>query len=128
MMKEGEGLSTPLKESPMGSAQPEQVVTPETAQEKESVQFDELLKKTSQGQAVVSDDAAITLDAKHIGAMTDEESKVQKLLDLASTKGVTHAVQVARSLKDYYALDRMHDELNGKLYEGLVARGLIEKE
>jgi len=68
------------------------------------------------------------LDAKHIGALSDEESKVQKLLDLASTKGVVHAVKVARSLKDYYALDRMHDELSGKLYQGLLDKGMIEKE
>jgi hypothetical protein len=70
----------------------------------------------------------VVLDAKHISALTDEASKVQKLLDLAQTKGVVHAVKVARSLKDYYALDMMHDELSDKLYQGLLEKGLIEKE
>jgi hypothetical protein len=60
--------------------------------------------------------------------MSDEESAVQKLLDLAGAKGVAHAVNVARKLNDYYALDRMHDELADRLYDGLLARGLIEKE
>ena len=68
------------------------------------------------------------MDAKSIGETVDEESKIQKLLDLASTKGVVHAVKVARSLRDDYALDQMHDALANKLYEGLVARGLITKE
>jgi hypothetical protein len=75
----------------------------------------------------VSDDDA-KLDAKSIGATIDEESKVEKLLQLAETKGVVYAVKVARSLSDYYALDRMHDELVDKLYEGLLAKGLIQKD
>jgi len=74
------------------------------------------------------DENATVLDAKHIGALTDEASKVQKLLDLAQTKGVIHAVKVARSLRDYYALDTLHDELSGKLYQGMLEKGLITKE
>jgi len=68
------------------------------------------------------------LDAKSIGETIDEESKIQKLVDLASTKGVVYAVKVARSLGDYYALDRMHDELVDKFYEGLLEKGLIQKD
>ncbi len=105
---------------------------PETAPEKAPEAYRELLSKvTPTKQATPADDdheATVILDAKHIGAMTDEESKVQKLLDLAGTKGVIHAVKVARSLKDFYALDRMHDELAGKFYEGLLEKGMIEKE
>ncbi len=105
---------------------------PETAPEKAPEAYRELLSKvTPTKQATPADDDhedTVILDAKHIGAMTDEESKVQKLLDLAGTKGVIHAVKVARSLKDYYALDRMHDELAGKFYEGLLEKGLIEKQ
>ena len=105
----------------------------ETAVEggKEQVEgkYNEILSKVSPASPVSasSDDDAL-LDAKSIGDTVDEESKIQKLLDLASTKGVAHAVKVARSLKDYYALDRMHDELIDKLYEGLLAKGLITKE
>lgn len=110
----------------------EKLTEHETAREKTSERYNEILSQvTPTTTGSKSDDDAngdVVLDAKHIGAMTDEESKVQKLLDLASTKGVVHAVKVARSLKDYYALDRMHDELAGKLYQGLLEKGLIEKE
>ena len=109
----------------------ETVVQHETAREKVSEQYHEILSKVSPVQNTRSDDDAngdVVLDAKHIGALTDEESKVEKLLALAGTKGVVHAVKVARSLKDYYALDRMHDELAGKLYQGLLEKGLIQKD
>ncbi len=118
-----EGSVSPVMEAPFA---------PETVPEKASEAYRELLSKvTPTKQATPADDDhedTVILDAKHIGAMTDEESKVQKLLDLAGTKGVIHAVKVARSLKDYYALDRMHDELAGKFYDGLLEKGLIEKE
>ena len=91
--------------------------------------YNEILSKVSPTSPVLaSSDEDAVLDAKSIGDTVDEESKIQKLLDLASTKGVVHAVKVARSLKDYYALDRMHDELIDKLYDGLLAKGLITKE
>lgn len=73
-------------------------------------------------------DEDVLLDAKHINATVDEESKIQKILDLAGTKGVVHAVKVARTLDDYYALDQVHDALADRLYEGLLARGLIQKD
>lgn len=108
----------------------EKLVVPETGREKTEERYQEILSQVIPKGNVTSgdDDAVIVLDAKHIGALTDEESKVQKLLDLASAKGVAHAVKVARSLRDYYALDRMHDELADKLYQGLLDKGLIVKE
>lgn len=105
--------------------------TPETTKERVEGKYQELLSKVvpaTQATPVPPSDGDIVLDAKYIGALTDEASKVQKLLDLASAKGVVHAVKVARSLRDYYALDTMHDELSGKFYDGLVAKGIIEKE
>lgn len=91
--------------------------------------YNEILSRVvpqATGTSQPSDDHE--LDAKNIGATVDEESKIQKLLDLATTKGVLYAVKVARTLGDYYALDRMHDELADKLYEGLLSKGLITKE
>lgn len=74
-------------------------------------------------------DTDATLDAQTIQTLTlDEESKIQKILDLAETKGVAYAVKVAQALDDYYALDQVHDALADKLYEGLLARGLIQKD
>lgn len=123
---------TPEREQSVTSVSPT-VETPGVAVEQEgkaeqgTERYNQLLSKVAPGQ-VGDDEAAIIMDAKHIGAMTDETSKVQKLLDLATTKGVAHAVKVARSLKDYFALDTMHDTLANKLYEGLLAKGLIEKD
>lgn len=119
--------------SETGSASPivEAPASPERAPERVEGKYQELLSRvTPTKTATPADDDhedTVVLDAKHIGALTDEASKVQKLLDLAQTKGVVHAVKVARSLKDYYALDRMHDELSDKLYHGLLEKGLIER-
>jgi len=114
-----------LSESPI-------TLTPETLEntrEHADGKYQEILAKVSSGNTVQThSDEDVVLDAKSIGETVDEESKIQKLLDLASTKGVVHAVKVARSLRDDYALDQMHDALANKLYEGLVARGLITKE
>lgn len=105
---------------------------PETVSERVEGKYHELLSRVTPTQAssinTDDDENSAVLDAKHIGALTDEASKVQKLLDLAQTKGVVHAVKVARSLRDYYALDTMHDELSGKLYQGLLEQGLIKGE
>lgn len=125
-------IETPenLPESPSPKTV-EKPVSPEALPEKKEGAYHEILsqvaKKTG-GATTSTDDHAVVLDTKSISETADEESKVQKLLDLASTKGVEHAVKVAVSLKDYYALDKMHDELSGKLYEGLLERGLISKE
>ena len=108
----------------------EQVFVPDMAAEKSEGTYHEILSKVASNaqSSTPQDDASIALDTKSISETTDEESKVQKLLNLATTKGVGHAVKVAQSLRDFYALDRMHDELAGKLYEGLLKLGLITKE
>lgn len=101
----------------------------ESGKEQLEGKYNEILSKVTPGGSVTTaTDDNVTLDAKSIGATADEESKIQKLLDLAATKGVVHAVNVARKLQDYYALDRMHDELVDKLYDGLLAKGLITKD
>jgi hypothetical protein len=99
----------------------------ETGHERAEAKYKQILSKVVAPKAASASDDAV-IDAKSLNDMTDEEGKVQKLLDLAQMKGVEHAVRVARSLGDYYVLDRMHDELAGKLYEGLVEKGLIGKE
>lgn len=100
----------------------------ESGKEQLEGKYNEILSKVTPGGSVATTDDNVALDAKSIGATADEESKIQKLLDLAATKGVVHAVNVARKLQDYYALDRMHDELVDKLYDGLLAKGLISKD
>lgn len=101
----------------------------ESGSEQVEGKYNEILSKVTPASSVAaSTDEDVALDVKSIGDTADEESKIQKLLDLASSKGVAYAVKVARSLKDYYVLDRMHDELVDKLYDGLLERGLITKD
>ncbi|MEI8096933.1 MAG: hypothetical protein WCG73_02410 [Candidatus Moraniibacteriota bacterium] len=100
----------------------------EGTQERIEGKYNEILSKVTPQTTTNQTSDNHVLDAKSIGETIDEESKIQKLVDLASTKGVVYAVKVARSLGDYYALDRMHDELVDKFYEGLLEKGLIQKD
>ncbi len=123
--------AVPVTAATEGTFRPEeQASAPESAAEKSEGTYHEILSKVASNASVVApqDDSSIALDTKSISETTDEESRIQKLLNLATTKGVGHAVKVAQSLRDFYALDRMHDELSGKLYEGLLKLGLITKE
>lgn len=92
----------------------------EQVSEQKSERMGELLKKidthtaslqaTTQNQ--VKDDAASL-------SSVDEEERITKLLALADTKGVVHAVSVARTLEDFYALDVFRDTLIERLHEKL---------
>lgn len=80
-----------------------------------------------QTQAQPADDAAVAADAHAIGKPDAEESKIETLIKLATTKGVVHAVKVARHLEDNYALDEFHDRLLGEeLHDALLKKGLIK--
>jgi hypothetical protein len=135
-VENSEKIETPSeKQVGVAPAPQETLVSPEkeadTEKKSERVEgkYQEILAKVSPTSVVPphSDDDVV-LDAKSIAATVDEESKIQKLLDLAGSKGVVYAVKVARSLEDYYALDMMHDALADKLYDGLLTRGLIQKD
>lgn len=93
-------------------------------------QLSEILRKTQSTLSVTSGSTHIDTenDARNISLLGDVEGQVTRLLDLVTQKGVPHAVTVARKLKNYYVLDRMHDDLVDKFYQGLVDRGVIEKE
>jgi hypothetical protein len=65
-------------------------------------------------------------EAKKVSLKTDADSKVNQLVELASTKGVVYAVKVARHLQDFYVLDQMHDDLVNRLYDSLKEKGLIQ--
>ncbi len=115
------------------AAPQENVLVPEKAPEQGGERLEgkylEILQKAAPTASVATaKDEETATTAKSIGALTDEEAKVTRLLELAEQKGVTQAVKVAYALKDYYVLDRMHDELADSLYEGLVEKGLVTKE
>lgn len=131
-----EKIETPLeKQDGVAVVPQETLATPdkEASVEKKSEQlegkYQEILSKTpSSVTTPAHSDKDVASDAQNIAGIVDEESKIQKLLDLAGTKGVVYAVKVARKLDDYYALDVMRDTLADKLYEGLLSRGLIQKD
>ena len=76
----------------------------------------------------VPDPAQVSTDAATVHAATDAASQVNQLVALAQTKGLAHAVAVARQMNDFYVLDTMHDELVDQFYEALRTKGLIEGE
>jgi len=43
--------------------------------------------------------------------LLDDEKKIKKLLELAQSKGVVYAVEVAKKMDDPYVLDFLHDTL-----------------
>jgi len=85
-----------------------------------------LSKVKTQNQT--TDDDTVMQDASALHQQTDRESQIKHLIDLAMTKGVTHAVTVARKAEDYYVLDQLHDRLlSDELHDALAEKGLIEK-
>lgn len=59
---------------------------------------------------------------------TDEETRIQKLVNVAMEKGPEHAFKVAIELDDMYALDILHDRLSHQLYQELVTKGLLKEK
>ena len=94
--------------------------------EREST-YQKILKKAYRsGKSNPSDDRVVKSDAQSIYAESDADAQVQRLVDLAFSKGVVHAVKVARHLEDFYVLDRLHDRLLAdELHEALIQKGLI---
>jgi hypothetical protein len=96
------------------------IVFEQQTEQKSEKKVDELLKKidthTASLKAATQDEVGD--DAKHL-SLVDESERVEKLLALADTKGVIHAVSVARKLEDFYALDMFRDTLIENLHEKL---------
>lgn len=100
----------------------------EGRQEKETNQFTEILNKAVPVLGTAGSAGNATDDARNLSLLADIESQVTRLLDLATQKGIPHAVHVAQKMKNYYLLDRMHDEMVDKFYQGLVEKGLVGKD
>ncbi|MFA6383410.1 MAG: hypothetical protein WCX17_03230 [Parcubacteria group bacterium] len=97
----------------------------EGAAEKDQV-YTQILSKVK--TAVPHDDNSVASDAQDISVAQGEEAKIETLIKLATTKGVAHAVKVARHLEDNYALDEFHDRLlASELHNALLKKGLIKE-
>lgn len=113
----GEGLPV---EKPLVEGGPNIEAQPERAPEQNQERATELLTKISANTAALKPASLQELqdDAKELSS-ADEADRIEKLLKLADTKGVTHAVKVALALQDFYALDMMRDGLVERFHEKL---------
>ncbi len=127
-LKESSGKAIPsqISESPSVGAESERGT--EWKREKETNQFAEILNKAVPVLGTAGSAGNATDDARNLSLLADIESQVTRLLDLATQKGIPHAVHVAQKMKNYYLLDRMHDEMVDKFYQGLVEKGLVGKD
>ncbi len=100
----------------------------EKKQEEKTGQLAEILSKAGPVFGPTGSAGSATDDARNLSLLADIESQVTRLLDLATQKGIPHAVHVAQKMKNYYLLDRMHDEMVDKFYQGLVEKGLTGKD
>ncbi len=102
---------------------PEAPERKEGKMEKDDAYAKILAKAKSPASAVQND---VSADAKMASEGTDYENKIIKLVEIAETKGVVHAVKVAQHLEDNYLLDELHDRLLAvDLHDALVKKGVI---
>lgn len=123
----GEGISASQEQGDLVAENVERGGTPEKKQETEANQLAEILSKTAPVLGTAGSTGSATDDARNLSLLADIESQVTRLMDLATQKGIPHAVHVAQKMKNYYLLDRMHDEMVDKFYQGLIEKGLVEK-
>ena len=122
-----EQISTP-QEREAFSESPENEKGPEKTQESETNKLSEILNKAGTVFGASGSVLSATDDARNLSLLADIESQVTRLLDLATQKGIPHAVHVAQKMKNYYLLDRMHDEMVDKFYQSLVEKGMMGKD
>jgi hypothetical protein len=90
--------------------------------------YSRILSKVKQHQPQDGGQSDIQDDAANVYGKTDAESQIQHLVDIALTKGIIHAVKVARHLEDNYVLDMFHDRiLADELHDALVKKGLLKE-
>lgn len=97
----------------------------EVAKENSYEKILERVQSQSSPRQVTQVTASVHDDATSVSSL-DEESRIQKLVNIALEKGPDHAIRVAVKLDDMYALDMLHDRLSHQLYEELVQKGLLK--
>lgn len=93
--------------------------------EKDSA-YNKILSKVKTPVAKDTNEEEVKIDAEKAIEKQDAESQIQHLVDIAETKGIIHAVKVAKHLEDNYILDMFHDRLlSDELHDALISKGLI---
>lgn len=111
----------------------ENIILPEQKAEakenaKESEHFYSQILSQAKTQSAPQDDKTVNDDAEVLSKEKDVEVKIQGLVSIAETKGVVHAVKVAKHLEDNYVLDELHDRLlSEELHKALLEKGLIKE-
>lgn len=99
----------------------------EMSASEEDDSYSKIIQQVKSDQSDNQQDHLIPEDARDVSLKTDAMSQVQHLVDIAATKGIFHAVKVARHVQDNYVLDTFHDSLLADdMYKALVERGLID--
>lgn len=124
-----ENVPTGVAEGAPMATQVESEVKPEAKSEVVETNFSDILSSASASGAttIPVDPVAVSVDAATVGQTMDVESRISQLMELATVKGVAHAVSVARKLNDFYILDKMHDDLADKFYQALHDKGLLDE-
>ncbi|EKE21207.1 MAG: hypothetical protein ACD_7C00310G0002 [uncultured bacterium] len=95
--------------------------------EKDSA-YSKIVSKVSQQASDVTG-SDVKNDAQAVSEKMDAESQIQHLVDLATAKGVVHAIKVAKHLDDNYVLDILHDKMiSEELHKVLVEKNFISPE
>jgi len=79
-----------------------------------------------EAQEVTASNQRITQNVNQIKNQP-KERQIQFLIDLALEKGISDAVNTAKSLDNAYLLDELHDALTDNLYHRLVKEGKLKE-
>lgn len=119
--KDAELIPTPDKAVEVPEQQVEQVQEQITQVEDASQQ-----QKPPQVSPLMNDEEVMQ-DLKDVMAM-DKPKQVKVLVYLAFKKGIHHAANIAKKLKDPYLMDEFHDTLVSELYSLLLKKRKIKKK
>lgn len=105
----------------------EKEAAPEIVSAEKDSAYSKILSKVKTAPDGDTKHEDVKLDAEKVYEKQDAESQIQHLIDIASNKGIIHAVKVAKHLEDNYVLDMFHDKLlSDELHDALVKKGIIE--
>lgn len=116
-----------------------EIVSPEFLEEKKEVAeersiekektYSKILSRVKTSQSSTDEPAdTVEVDAKDTAETATAEAKIDKLVKLAMTKGIVHAVKVAKHMEDNYVLDEFHDKLMAEeFHNALLEKGIIQE-
>ncbi len=133
------------KTDELGTAKEKPVIAEEKIIETESIKEVEPVRQESKPEEVMEKEAAPAPTSAPTSAPTpsvpsiqaqkqitqlkdlDRPSQVKALCDLAFQKGLSFAIEVAKTLDNAYVLDEFHDTLVSELYNELVEKGELKQ-